>query len=352
MKKNVYLFTILCLTATLLFLTACGADEAARLAPESAAENWAFDADDAEFMLHAAVGEAPPTEDGRFASDEYGGTTAVPAEMGHVEATPVSRIIFQAQTSVETTAFDDAVTSVYVLIDQHRGFIQESDVTGRNYHAERDDVFVRRAAFFLLRVPSDRYDTMLRDLDDLGATLYLHTQAEDVSDRYADIQSRLGALRAQEARILALLEQADNMIDILELERRLGELIFEIERFTASRNQLDQRIAYSTIHLRLIEVEVYTEEEEYAEPTFSDRIAETFRTTTQVMQVVGYGLILVLVALLPWLGTAAAIAVPIILLVRRKRRRTKFTHPMGSPSPPLMNTPETTGTGNNENTAE
>jgi hypothetical protein len=70
-------------------------------------------------------------------------------------------------------------------------------------------------------------------------TITLNTiTGDDVTDQYFDAQSRLSALRVQETRLLVeLLEEAASLEDILDIEDRLSEVRYEIERLGRNSGQ-------------------------------------------------------------------------------------------------------------------
>jgi len=307
-KRLLFCFFILLLA----LLTACGGgagDDAATAAPAMAPETAA-----------PILAEAAETE---WADDawEYGAEAMGETGAGLGTSIPTDRLIYRAHTEVQTTEFDQAVDQVHMLLAKHQGFVEQVNMTGRDYHARHHDLFAWRTAQFTLRIPTTGYDAMLRELDDLGATIYLLMEVENVSAQYADITSRLNALRVQEERIMALLEVADNMVDILELERRLSDLILDIERLTSSRLYLDQQIAFSTIYLRLIEVNELTPLP--VDPSFGQQIGNMFVLQLRGMVQFFRDAVLTVIMLLPWLVLLAAAMLPIFLIWRRSWRRKK-----------------------------
>ena len=251
---------------------------------------------------------------------------APPPSEAAAPTTP-ERIIHTARAEVETDAFDETLERVYALIDRHGGFLQSANVHGRDFYAAKHDVFSHRQGSFTIRVPAAQYNQLLQDIEGLGAMTFLTTQAENVTGIYTDIHSRLTSLRNQEERILSLFEQAYTMEDIILLEDRLSQVIFEIERLTQDRSHLAGLANYSTIHLTLWEVREMADIEalDADPPTFLDRIGDTFTATLDDMASFARGFVLVLVAVVPWLlvfGVLSLIPLGIILLhIRRQRKR-------------------------------
>ena len=87
-----------------------------------------------------------------------------------------------------------------------------------------------------------------------GAVSYTHLgyitesseSSEDVGERYYDAETRLKTQRTKQERLLALLEQADTMEDIISLENALGDVEYQIEQLSSTLNRYDALISYST----------------------------------------------------------------------------------------------------------
>ncbi len=103
-----------------------------------------------------------------------------------------------------------------------------------------------------LRVPAETFDQALSALRALAQeVLAEQTAARDVTEEYTDLDARLRNLQAAETQLLALLEQADAVEDLLKVENRLAEVRGEIEQLQGRLNVLDNRIALATIHVLL-----------------------------------------------------------------------------------------------------
>ena len=259
-----------------------------------------------------------------FYAEEAGTESEPPPESEAEPAGFAERIIHHASAEVETDSFDQALDQVYSLIEQHRGFLQWADVSGRNFYAQYHKLFVGRQANFTIRVPIAQYHAMLQDIENLGAMTYLTTRADNVSAQYADITSRLTALRTQEARILALFEEAENLAEILDLEDRLSQVIFQIERLSGDRDHIDNLVTYSTIQLSLREVEEMADlnpPPPEPDPGFFEELGTTFIRQLQGMGRALQNFVIWLVMVLPWLVLIAVIvSVPLFICLRKFRK--------------------------------
>ena len=232
-----------CLAAVMLLLTACGA------AKDSMSETMSAPA------ASTPAAEAP----GEAMDNAYGGYDYL--EMGKAEYTTTSKdssvyqnsqakLIRRAQLIIQTTEFDQAVAALDDLVFKYNGYYENASVYGgsyRNAHANRTGEYV-------IRVPSKDYTAFLNSTGDLGYVVRSVKSSEDVGEQYYDTEARLKTQRVKQERLLALLEKADNMEDIISLENALSDVEYQIEQLSSTLNRYDALIDYATFTISLNEV--------------------------------------------------------------------------------------------------
>ena len=129
------------------------------------------------------------------------------------------------------------------------------------------------------------------------------------------MQARLESLETKRARLLELLEQAENMENIIALESELSDTIYEIESITGSLNRLNDRIAYSTINVYINEVRETTEPVALPK-TLGERISQQFRNTITGIKNFGENFIVWVVGASPVLLILAVVAAVILIVVK------------------------------------
>jgi len=147
------------------------------------------------------------------------------------------------------------------IIRNARLHVEVGDVPGAQVEAER---IVREAGGFVegahtrdqgasltLRVPAAKLDGVLELLGKLGDEELRSVTAEDVTRQTIDLEARLKSARELRDRLRALLAQAKNVPEILEVERELARVQAEVESMEAFLQSLRQRVALSRIDLEL-----------------------------------------------------------------------------------------------------
>jgi hypothetical protein len=112
---------------------------------------------------------------------------------------------------------------------------------------EGGQVVVRGDDQVAFRVPRERFDDALAAVDRIGDVLHRDVRAEDVGDRYRDLEVRLRNARAMRDRLERLLEHADGVDASLKIEQELSRVTAEIERLAGELQLLGQRVAYSRV---------------------------------------------------------------------------------------------------------
>ena len=195
-----------------------------------------------------AQGRAPgvPEADQFAASDE--------AAIAQEDLPFGDRIIREGDLTVEVAekTFDQAWTRAFDIARRFGGSVLTSSRGTGDIVPLRES---EQAAFGLItvRVPSDRFEEALNAMRGLGDVRSDRTSAQDVTEEFVDLSSRLRNLRAQEDALLRLMRKAESVQDILLVQRELANTQAEIERVTGRLNFLEARTEFSRITLTLAE---------------------------------------------------------------------------------------------------
>jgi hypothetical protein len=103
-----------------------------------------------------------------------------------------------------------------------------------------------------VRVPASEYDATVRRLRDLGEFEKESSNANDVTEQFTDLQSRLRNLQASEERYLDFLTRAGTMTDVLAVQDRINMTRAEIEQVQGRINLLENQSALATITVHLV----------------------------------------------------------------------------------------------------
>lgn len=285
--------------ALLLALSGCGG---AATAPNAASD-----------MSYAGSGEFAEASTG---SDLTGVGAAVSPDSA--QPTFSDKIIYSAYAEIETRTFDDSVAGVADLLSRFGGFLERSAVTGRDYQGYGSE----RTASFTVRVPSDKFSAFTGALSELGSVTYSTTDAQNITQQYNDTQARLDAYNIEYERLLAMLEKAQTVEEMLSIESRLSEVRGNIQSLSNTVSGWDSLLSYSTVDLQLSEVVDYTPA---PQQTYWQSVWSGFTASLRSVGRFFKNALRLLISALPVLVLLVAAGAAVWLIVRAlsKRRREK-----------------------------
>ncbi len=191
-----------------------------------------------------------PTEEPAVEADTdgAGGDAADDGGGGSDAATDDRAIIRTGTVVVEVADFESARSNLTTAARGYGGYVSDS----REDRREIDNQTWTRGEV-VLRVPSEDFDALVDDARALGEVESVETNSRDVTDQLVDIEARLENLRAERDRLRTLYQQANTTEDVLAVQRELSDVQREIERLEARQQSLQDRVAFSTLTVRLEE---------------------------------------------------------------------------------------------------
>lgn len=187
------------------------------------------------------------------------------------------KLIKNGSFTIETLDYEKTVSSIEQLVASCGGYIQDSNVsgTGAVTYGKGNQY---RYATYTIRIPSEGFGNFESALASCGSILRRNVNVSEVTDYYYDSEARLKSLQTQEAQLLELLEKADKLDSIIQLQKELSNVRYQIESLQGTLRRLDSQIALSTITIYVNEVTEPTIITE-APKTLGQRISYTFKST-------------------------------------------------------------------------
>ena len=298
MKKTVSLTLVILLLASLL--AGCGASSAPAAKNELAVE--APMAAPMEPMYEEEMGIAQ--DSAMSAAGEAEPSSAIPENR---------KWIITVDISAETEDLDSLMSALNERIVALKGYVEAQNVyNGSNYSSRR-----YRSASMTVRIPADSVDQFTQDVSGISNVVRSNKNLEDITLTYTATESRVKALQTEEERLLELMAKAETMSDLLEIEARLTDVRYELERATTRLMGYDNKVDYATVYLNIEEVQEYTP---VAEKTLWQRISSGFVSS---LKGVGKGILDFIVWIIvssPYLVVFGAVALVVMILIRKIRK--------------------------------
>ncbi|MEW5784705.1 MAG: DUF4349 domain-containing protein [Bacillota bacterium] len=205
-----------------------------------------------------SVGEGYSPEaaaDGDFGRDnlesnnDSGETVTAPSDA--VGTSKIRYVIRNGSMSLTVLNTREAIKDVKNIVDAAAGIVSDSYL-----YEFREGQY---SANLTLRVPVNRFDAVMEQLQDLGKATNIQTGDDDVTMDYLDLEARIKNLEAQEARLREILAMAAKVDEVLAVESELSRVRGEIESMTAQFTYLKDQVSFSTIQLNITEEVIATQ---------------------------------------------------------------------------------------------
>ena len=181
-------------------------------------------------------------------------------------------------------------------------------------------------ATLTLRVPADKFTSVVDQLAKLGTEEQRGINTEDVTEETIDLDARIATQQARVDSGRKLLAQAKDLDDLVMLEREVATRESDLASLQAKKRRLADLTALSTITVVLLDPNAVTEEDDDAAPGFLSGLENGWNGLLASLGVV----VTVLGWLLPWLLLLGLPAWAVLWHLRRQRRR-----PQARPEPAL-----------------
>jgi len=165
-----------------------------------------------------------------------------------------------------------------------------------------------------IKVPPQHFDALISDIVEDRRLDSRWVSAEDVTDRYYDLKSRIENKKKLEERYQEILKQATKISDILEVERNLNQVRTEIESLQGQLKRLNHRIDYSSIEVSFYEMIPYELAKE-PRPGFGTRMRNALTAGWQAFQT----FLVFILALWPF----ALVTLAVLWVVKKVREKKK-----------------------------
>ena len=235
-------------------------------------------------------------------------------EKAAVATKPV--VLRSAKRGIESDNYDRDVAWLEDLVSEYDAYFEERSEV---FSAEGGET--GRVIDASVRVPSDRLDDFLTELDQLGKTVLKSEAQEDVTGEYMDTQSRLNALEAQKAKLEEMMASAETVAEVIAIDDKLAEVIASAEALEGDLRRWESRQSYSLVSIKLTEV---FEKQIAPTATLGERMKNAFDESVVWLGEFGQDVLVVLAGAAPrlviWIP-AAVLVIVLICVIAKKRRK-------------------------------
>ena len=229
-----------------------------------------------------------------------------------ITTTPTTnrKVVKTATLSIKTKNYDEFMSSIKQKIEMYGGYIEQSQEY--NYDTASD-----RNANMGVKIPADKLEKFIEEIALIGTITSKTIASDDITDSYIDVESRINALETEEKTLLGLLEKAESLTDVIELQERISVVRSELESIKAQKQSYDGMIAYSEVSIDINEVERVVEEDD----TFFGEVKEKLMNNLYDLSDFFRDFAINLIAALPYIAIIGVVAVAVIVVVKKVRNK-------------------------------
>lgn len=157
------------------------------------------------------------------------------------------KVVTDASISLQVKNVSDTIEDIKSYARQNKGYMVNTSVTTQEY-GERGSIDIR--------VPSELLDQTLAYLRGLSIKVVNeNVSGSDITDSYVNIEERLSKLRQNKERFETFMAQAENVEEILKLQREIMNLQNQIDSYEGQLKYMD-----GTSSTTLIRIDLATDE--------------------------------------------------------------------------------------------
>ena len=263
----------------------------------------------AERSMEAPNAMVADQENAAGSTSTSGGSGSGGGDMEYATAAPsAARLPKFGPSVIKTAAIDiglpkdeigDAMNEAISIVGGHGGFVLSS-ASGRG----------DTRGTLTLRIPSQKFEAALAELEGLGKVRSERISGQDVSQDFIDLEARLRNWESQEAVLLKLMDRSVSVQDTIRVQGQLSRVQLEIEQIRGRLRFLRDQTSYGTITASFGPVAPPT-------PSTPGRFAKAWERALDLMQGFVEGVIVASGVVLP----LALLAFLIYLVFRAVRPR-------------------------------
>jgi hypothetical protein len=224
------------------------------------------------------------------------------------DAAPVDyeeKIIRTGYVTIRSADVKEAYDKALKLAKKYNGIVVNSSTSKYEDYEE---------AMVEIKVPPKHFMTVIEEAKEIGEVESKNISEEDVTEEFYDIQARLENKRKVRDRLFDLLRKAYKVEDILKVEHEIERVGEEIERLEGRLRYLENKTDYARITITIYNRDI---------PVFQKMgIKDGFIRSVQFSIKFFFGIIWIVIVLIPLFIVIAIVWIIIVWLIRRKRKRT------------------------------
>lgn len=256
------------------------------------------------------------------------------------------KLVYHANFTIHSRNFVEDYNAILNKLKESQGYV-ESETT--NSTVPDAVSYSGRSSSLSVRVPVDNFETFFTGVAGIGNVVEQSRSTDDITGNYYDTESRIKLLEAERDRLLGYLQSATKPEDIIAYEKRLSEVLYDLDQLQGQKRSMDDLVDYTSLSIELYEIveagSVPIDENGLPlDERANDAFTKSMSGVGKFMEdfAVGFAAAAPVLILLAVIAVIVLVIIKLIKVLRKKAGKNtdkKQSTPMGQP--PYQNTPPT-----------
>ncbi|QZY56577.1 DUF4349 domain-containing protein [Crassaminicella profunda] len=221
------------------------------------------------------------------------------------------KIIKSAYIHLDIEDYDKKFNKIVNMAEVIGGYIENSNTEYSHYVPEEPEASLRRGNI-TIRVPEGNFINIVEEVKGLGKVTNFSINGEDITQMYRDTVNEVENLKIQEKRLREIMNKAESVKDVLEVERELTRVRGDLNRLTGNIKRWDQLVSLSKIEVSLNEVIPKDKKIQSVDDDLLDKAKKGFISTINGIKNFFEKSFIMLVSVLPIILLIGIIGVPLV----------------------------------------
>ena len=146
------------------------------------------------------------------------------------------KLIKNGFINLSIDSLEDFETKVQNYAALYNGYITNTFMSENSYSAE-------------IKVPGKNFENAMNNAGTLGDIKSRSQNANDVTDEYYDLESRINSKKILRDKLESYLKKAETVKDLMSIEKELNMVISDLEAMEGRMKRLSYEVDYSTINI-------------------------------------------------------------------------------------------------------
>lgn len=218
------------------------------------------------------------------------------------------KIIKTASINVDVKELEDFLKIIKNEIDSIGGYVSSENKSVYDFSS---------SCTLVVKVPAEKLHSFINVVDNNSTVTSQQVDSDDISAEYIDTEAKIKSLETEQATLLKLIEKAENLNDIIQLQDRLAEIRSELDSCKSAKKLMDNQVEYSSVTIYINEKERTVK----TDGSFISQVKEKFLDSIYSIGDFFREFAITILGGSPYIAIIAVIAVIAVVIIKKKRKK-------------------------------